>query len=141
MLVTDLIYLAKTVFGEGRSEGYQGMYLIGWVIRNRVEHPSWPDTYASCVTQRQQFSAWLKNDPNYNRMADPLAGPKIEDMAWYDALRAADAVMDASPMECPIPGVYHYVDISLKNNLPSWAANKEQIITQAAPNIIFLRGR
>lgn len=139
--LTELIYLAKTIYGEARSEGFEGMKLIAWVIRNRVEHPSWGSTYASVVTQRAQFSAWLKDDPNYDRMADPLAGTDKDDQAWYDALRAADEVMDASPMDCPLPGVYHYVDIRLKDNLPSWAKGMERVLRPEAPRIIFLRKR
>lgn len=138
---TDLIYLAKTLYGEARSEGYEGMRLIGWVIRNRVEHPSWPDTYASVVTQRAQFSAWLRSDPNYDRMADPLSGPTQDDAAWYEALRAADVVLDAAPLDNPLPGVYHYVDVRLDGRLPSWARDMEEIRLEAAPRIIFLRRR
>lgn len=137
--VTELIYLAKTLFGEARSEGYQGMYLIGWVIRHRVESRSWPDTYASVVTQRSQFSAWLKDDPNYDRMADPLSGGPVDDAAWYTALEVADRILDADPADDPLPNVYHYVDIRLENRLPRWARGKEQVRLTAAPRIIFLR--
>lgn len=139
--ITELMYLAKTIFAEARSEGYKGMFLVGCVIRNRVEHPSWPDTYASVCTQPRQFSAWLRDDPNYTKIADPLSGGPADDAAWYDAIRAADAVMDLPRIENPLPGVYHYVDVRLKDKLPKWAQGMEQITLPDAPRIIFLRSR
>lgn len=137
---TEIMYLAKTIWAEARGEGPDGMRLVAWVIRARVESPKWPDTYASVVTQRNQFSAWLHGDPNRDKMVDPLAGPDADDAMWYEAIRIADEVLDAPASDNPLPGVYHYVDVRLEGRLPSWAQGMEQIRRPEAPRIIFLRG-
>ena len=39
---TDVMYVAKTIWAEARGEGREGMRLVAWVIRNRVEAPEFP---------------------------------------------------------------------------------------------------
>lgn len=138
--LTELMYLAKTIWAEARSEGVIGMRLVAWVIRNRVNDKRWPDTYYSVTTQRAQFSAWLPNDPNRPKLADPLAGGPKDDEAWFAAISVADRVMDAPESENPLPGVYHYFDVRLKDNPPSWAKGKELITMFGAPRLIFVKG-
>jgi len=138
--ITELMYLAKTIWAEARGEGPEGMRLVAWVIRNRVNDKRWPDTYYSVTTQRAQFSAWLPNDPNRPKLADPLSGGPEDDAAWFDAIRIADEVMDAPESDNPLPGVYHYFDVRLEKNPPSWAKGKELIRFPAAPRLIFVKG-
>lgn len=138
--LTELLYLAKTIWAEARSEGIEGMRLVAWVIRNRVESKRWPDTYHGVTTQRSQFSAWLRDDPNYPKMADPLGSGLEDRLAWFEALRIADEVMDAPPIDNPLPGVYHYYDVSLENDPPYWSRGKELIRLDSAPKIIFVKG-
>src|SRR5690606_24293658 len=134
------MYLAKTIWAEARGEGPDGMRLVAWVIRARVESPNCPDTFASVVAQRNQFSAWLHSDPSRDKMVESLAGPDADDAMWYEAIRIAHEVLDAPASDNPLPGVYHYVAVRLEGRLPSRVQGMEQIRRPEAPRIIFLRG-
>lgn len=135
------MYLAKTIWAEARGEGREGMRLVAWVIRNRVEAPEYPDTYPAVVTQPGQFSVWLRSDPNRDTMTDPLSGPDADDSAWYTALEVAWDVIHAAPSENPIPFVLHYVDVRLERRLPAWAQGMEILRFPQAPRLIFLRAK
>lgn len=138
-LFTDVMYVAKTIWAEARGEGREGMRLVAWVIRNRVEAPEYPRSYPAVVTQPGQFSVWLRSDPNRETMTDPLSGPVADDSAWYTALEVAWDVIHADPDENPIPAVLHYVDVRLENRLPAWAQGMEVLRFPQAPRLIFLR--
>jgi len=72
----DVIYLAKTLYGESRGQNRQSKEAVAWVIRNRVESGLWGKTYKSVVTARNQFTCWSsKIDPgNYAAIQNP-SGP------------------------------------------------------------------
>lgn len=62
-------YIARTLWGEARGEGYTGMQAVANVIMNRVKKGGWyGNTPKSVVTKPYQFSVWLKSDPNYSKM-------------------------------------------------------------------------
>jgi len=138
---TDVMYVAKTIWAEARGEGREGMRLVAWVIRNRVEAPEFPNTYPAVVTQPGQFSVWLRSDPNRETMTDPLSGPASEDEAWYTAVEVAWEVIQADASANPLPGVYHYVDVRLQGRLPAWARGMEVLRFPQAPRLLFLRER
>ena len=68
--------LARTIFGEARGEGLEGMEAVACVIMNRVKAKKWftgyimqngqkiPSVAQTCL-KKAQFSCWNKNDPNY----------------------------------------------------------------------------
>ena len=137
--LTNVWYLALTIWAEARGEGRRAMELVAWVVRNRVESPRFPDTYPDAVTQRYQFSAWNPNDPNRPKLADPLGGPPADDRAWFTALEIAQEVIDAPASANPLPGVYHYHDTSIET--PAWARGMEPVRFPDVPRIVFLRER
>ena len=63
--------LARTLWGEARGEGYNGMQAVANVIMNRVSHPTWwgHDVVSVC-TKPWQFSCWNESDPNRQKLID-----------------------------------------------------------------------
>lgn len=60
----DANYLAATIWGEARNQGYEGMNAVGHVIKNRMEKGRWGETIKDVVLNRKQFSCWNEGDPN-----------------------------------------------------------------------------
>lgn len=56
--------LARTVWGEARGEGYDGMRAVAAVIMNRVKSPRYPNNAREVCFQPWQFSVWNKDEPN-----------------------------------------------------------------------------
>ena len=48
--------LARLVNGEARGESYEGQVAVAAVILNRVKSPKFPNTIASVIYQKGQFS-------------------------------------------------------------------------------------
>lgn len=57
--------LARTIWGEARGEGTQGMQAVANVIMNRVNGLSWfGQTIEGVCKKPKAFSCWNSNDPN-----------------------------------------------------------------------------
>ena len=70
--------LARTAWGEARSEGAQGMQAVMNVVMNRYKDNRtwWGRSIKDICLAKYQFSAWNSNDPNRPQMlavteADP----------------------------------------------------------------------
>lgn len=61
----EIDLLARTAWGEARSEGAQGMQAVINVVINRAGSGRWfGGAITEVITKDYQFSAWNKNDPN-----------------------------------------------------------------------------
>ncbi len=72
----DVEIMAKTIYGEARGEGAEGMEAVALVIINRFNARKWftgyrteygvkiPGIAETCLKPRQ-FSCWNEKDPNY----------------------------------------------------------------------------
>ena len=59
--------LARTIYGEARGEGVEGMQAVANVIMNRVNAGKWYGrTVSEVVLKPYAFSCWNENDANYN---------------------------------------------------------------------------
>lgn len=101
--------LALAVYREASNQSTRGKLLVAQVIENRVQDKRWPDTYASVITQRFQFSSFNANDPNNSRW------PHENDPAWAECVEAADKVIE-TPTPFTVANHYHTKAVS-----PSWA--------------------
>lgn len=54
---SDLYLLAKCIYAEARGESYTGQVAVGAVILNRVDSPSFPNTIAGVIYQKNAFTA------------------------------------------------------------------------------------
>lgn len=53
----DLYLLARIISAEARGEPYEGQVAVGAVVLNRVRHPSFPNTLAGVIYQKNAFTA------------------------------------------------------------------------------------
>jgi spore germination cell wall hydrolase CwlJ-like protein len=118
--------LARTLWGEARGEGREGMAAVAWVVRNRAakagrhetmhgrQHPLFGDgTAASACLRPLQFSCWNATDPNRAR----LTAVTREDPQFRIACEVAAAVLDGGLAD-PTNGATHYHEASIH---PAWA--------------------
>ena len=115
-----------TMYGEGRSEGVEGLILIGRTIINRANSNRWPDTIKAVCLQPKQFSCW--NDPEHPNTLKMLS-------AWEDRCSDADMEQVMWVRNGIIHGhilsnfiyesVNHYHTISIE---PYWAKNKLPLV-------------
>lgn len=75
--MTEYEVLARTIWGEARSEGLAGMVAVASVIMKRVSMGYQGFGIKEVCTRKYQFSCWLEGDPNRNKLlgvsgADPI---------------------------------------------------------------------
>ena len=134
-LNTNLLHLAKTIYGEARGESVETMLAVGWVIRNRLQAKRYGDTYKDVVLQRKQFSCWNKDDPNYKVIKGVIKGS-----LWEVCIGVAIVVMQSAEKHNPVVGVRHYYDKSMDSNPPYWAAGGERVAVYGVDNLRLIKG-
>lgn len=117
-LARDIDVLARTLWGEARGEGEEGMQAVAAVICNRARQPGWWGRGIAGICQRaRQFSCWNADDPN--RAA--LLAVDASDPAFATALRLARLAV-AGALPDPTHGATHYHSLSVR---PAWAAGQQ----------------
>ncbi len=98
----ELTLLAMCVYGESRSEPYEGKLSIAHVVMNRVKEQSWyGKTVKEVLLKPYQFSCFDRRDPNYKKLFHPTPD------AWKQCFKAAwNAYSELS--EDPTLGANHY---------------------------------
>ena len=114
----DIETLARTLWGEARSEGKLGMEAVAEVIRNRVADKRWPNRYTLVCHQPMQFSCWNTFDPNLTKVFNVDLGDPQFRMAYAIAARTI-----AGDLEDRTCGSNHYMTSALfeRRDRPSWA--------------------
>ena len=135
VLNTNLLHLAKTIYGEARGESVETMFAVGWVIRNRLQAKRYGNTYRDVVLQDKQFSCWNKGDPNYKKIKGMISG-----RLWEVCIGVAIVVMQSAEKHNPVFGVKHYYDKSMDSNPPYWADDGEFMTVYGVDNIRLIRG-
>lgn len=120
--------MARTMWGEARSEGDPGMAAVAWVLMNRADKRRTSPSREA--TRRKQFSAWNENDPNREKMLRVTA----QDPNFARALQIAAQVYNRS-VEDPTEGATHYVTNQIVDRVP-WAADMDR--TAVIGNHTFL---
>lgn len=105
--------LARTLYGEARGEGPQGMEAVGHVILNRVNHQKWGQNIAEVAQRKEQFSCWNHYDHNSRliRRVD-LTDPK-----FMEAFRIAQKLVLRDLRDDPTRGATHFHNIYVA---PPW---------------------
>ncbi len=107
----ELTLLAMCIYGEARSEPYEGKLSIAFVAVNRVEEKSWYGrTLKDVLLKPYQFSCFNRNDPNYPK----LFIPKRKE--WIKCFKAAWNAYSALT-EDPTAGANHYCRYDIS---PPW---------------------
>ena len=77
--------LARLINGEARGEPYEGQVAVAAVILNRVKSPKFPNTIASVIYQKSQFSC--VTDGQFN---EPIEENSTVYKAAQEAMNGAD---------------------------------------------------
>ncbi|WP_142850946.1 cell wall hydrolase [Telmatospirillum sp. J64-1] len=127
----DLDILARTLYGEARGEGLNGMTAVAHVILNRAKRRKWygrcaglPDHSISAVCRCPwQFSCWNPDDPNRAK----LLAADLSDPAYRWAMLVACAVVNgAAGFGDATQGADHYHSRSVS---PAWAAGRKPVVS------------
>ena len=119
--------LARTLWGEGRGEGAQGMHAIANVILSRVKVAEekgrfwWGNNIIQVCQKPYQFSCWNRSDPNFKKL-------QVVDKSnsyFATALRIAKRAV-AGELEDVTGGATHY---HTKNINPYWAKGEVPLCT------------
>lgn len=111
--------MARTIWGEARSEGYKGMLAVACVIKNRytvAQEKSgywWGNTIAEICQKPYQFSCWNASDPNRKK----LQSVTIQDTEFKIAKRIAGRVVRTFRLDDITHGADHYHTDAM---CPSW---------------------
>lgn len=137
---TDIDILARTIYGEARSEGEEGMEAVACVVINRYKSHKWYSGYvlkggakipsiAHTCLKRMQFSCWNKNDPNLPKIRRVTPENKI----FKKCLEIASAAVCGNLKDFTGGAVYYHT----KDIKPEWAV--EKIPCYEVNNHIFYR--
>lgn len=133
MKMRDIDVLARTIWGEARGEGRQGMEAVAAVIMNRYHATAWysAPTIAGVAQKAYQFSAWNRDDPNYDKMINV----NEDDPVFKLAKEIAQAAISGSLSDLT-GGATHYHSKSILP--PAWTRDGQE--TAQIGNHIFYKG-
>lgn len=127
----DVDTLARTIWGEARGEGYQGMQAVANVVVNRARIGGWWGTTIETVCRKPwQFSCWLPTDPNSLK----LRSVTLADTAFATAYEIARRAV-AGTLADITGGATHYHEKSIR---PAWVSGAT--LTKSIGNHLFYRG-
>jgi len=118
----DTYTLARTIWGEARGEGVNGMQAVANVIINRYKQaqadPAKAKQYGSTIEEickkPYQFSAWNADDPNRAQMLTVT----ISDPMFREALNIAEKAINGTLQDI-VSGADHYHTATVN---PSWSS-------------------
>lgn len=125
--MSDLDILARTIYGEARGEGQEGMEAVACVVMNRYRSHKWycgytwqngmkvPSVAQTCL-KRYQFSCWNKNDPNLDKVLKVTAHDKL----FQECLLVAERALSGELKDFTHGAVYYHT----KDIRPQWAKGK-----------------
>lgn len=70
----EQLILARTIYGEARSESEMGRQAVAEVILNRKASHRYPDSIIDVCLQPSQFSCWNASDPNRSQIINLQPG-------------------------------------------------------------------
>lgn len=125
---SEEVLLARVLFGEARSEPEEGKFAVAYVIKNRVRQKK--RTYHQVILQPFQFSAFNKNDPNYEKLKDPEA---FDPAQWEKCLEVARYVHSCKDDRNTIGAATHYHTAAVS---PDWAEGGT-VVRQIGAHIFY----
>ncbi len=114
----EILWLARAIYSETKDE--KEMYLIAWVIRNRVENHYWGDcTYEAVVNRPRQFSGLNSADSQYKHNMSLTHGHTYT--AWQTALSIAENVYHEEDSKRPFGKYIQHFYSPEVVKAPEWA--------------------
>ncbi len=118
---SDLMLLARMVFGEARNQPLEAMVGVAYTAVNRMRIGGWyGESLGGVLLKPRQYSCFNKNDPNKEKLKGPLKYEKPEIFA--KCLAVAYAVLH-NLVKDPTNGATHYFS---GNRPPKWARKMER---------------
>ena len=117
--------LARTLWGEARGEGAQGMEAVANVILNREKIARakgkfwWGNNIIQICQKPYQFSCWNRSDPNFRKLQEVDGSDLYFATAFRIANRAVLGVLD----DITLGATHYHADYIT----PYWAKGKEPI--------------
>ncbi len=107
----ELTLLTMCIYGESRSESYEGKLAIGYVVMNRLKERKWfGKTLREVILKPYQFSCFNQNDPNYRKLFKPQV------RYWKECFKAAWNAYSKLGQD-PTEGANHYCRYNIT---PKW---------------------
>ncbi len=127
----DLTTLTATLYGEVRGCSKAQRENVARVIVNRY-NAGWDSSVKAVCLAPYQFSCWLHNDPNYQKILNaPEADPEI----WAELLDIATmALTDKGPDRVMDADSYYAVSMKVA---PNWARAPARMITRDDAHIFW----
>ena len=128
----DIDIMARTIYGEARSEPWLGQIQVGLVILNRVRmdlwndgNPDWWGEGIAAVCQKPlQFSCWNLHDPNLPKLTDAT----LDDPAFQHAMAATlNCILGLAIGVLYDDRITHYYVVG--SPMPKWAIGKQPDFT------------
>ena len=128
--------LARTIYGEARSETHAGMEAVAHVILNRVAHAKskgnkfwWGHDIVTVCQMPYQFSCWNPGDPNRQKLMNVTKN----NIHFATCLRIARRAVYEQLGDDITHGADHYHTTPVK---PKWSRNKNPI-AQFGTHVFF----
>ncbi|MCM8738273.1 cell wall hydrolase [Azospirillum sp. A1-3] len=119
--MTSREVIARTLWGEARGEGRNGMAAVACVIQNRARNPRWwGNSPAAVCLKPYQFSCWLADDPNRTK----LLAVTDRDSSYRAALELADSLLSGRLVDVT-NGADHYHTAGVT---PAWSGGKKPVV-------------
>ena len=122
----EIELIAKTIWGEGRGESYEGKVAIGNVILNRYKISKatkksdwWGNTIEQIILHPYQFSCHNHNDPNKAKIAKLTT----DDYHYRESLKIARGILSGA-IKDNTRGATHY--FAYKVVRPRWASSMKK---------------
>ena len=125
--LTELETLARTMWGEARSEGEAGMRAVAHVVMNRVRIARarggawWGKTVVGVCTKPFQFSCWNRNDIN----AAKIRAVSVRDPEFRVAMAIGLRILKGELTFDTTRGATHYHRFDMT---PKWARGRESTV-------------
>lgn len=114
---SDQEIIARTLWGEARSQGVIGMTAVACVIMNRSNNPGWwGNSLRGVCLAPMQFSCWNDNDPQ----AEKMRAQVIDDPAYQKAIVISEMLFNHAINDIT-NGADHY---RAEYAHPAWADGK-----------------
>jgi spore germination cell wall hydrolase CwlJ-like protein len=115
----QVLWLARAVYVEARSEPLYGQSLVAHVLVNRLHHPAFEDTIYEVVMAPKQVTGMATQRDVWQ--GKDLSGYDGGDTEWRLAVRSAYSALAMPDSLRPLSGVYHYLSPHALDSTPRWA--------------------
>lgn len=126
---SEVMLLARAIYGEMGSESVSAKIAVGWSIRNRVEDKKshWGKTYHDVILQKFQYEPFSKNSGVFTLITRPPLSNPLENKAWHESYQAAMDVLLGTTTD-PTAGANHFYSEIQGRKPPNWSKNHKIIL-------------